>query len=269
MLVCCLPAFCLVASQDAMDAKNVVTYKAIKPRTSFTSSCSTTGEDSESLLERNQVLRRRHVWRELSLSNYIWAVHAIFFLFSLSFFLSVLQQRCPTEQQCAAQLSAYFRHVKVDPSDLAHLRKPPTQTKLRTTDGDWYTGGLEVFHQVLTCVNLIRQYTYFDYYSRLENRPLPFTDSNHTFRLHIGHCIDMLRQVVQCHGDVGIVTGSWVEGFPDPYPDFSTWHKCRKFQPLKDYTQEHLLKEEVVKTSEDLTIPKPPCESAGPHDICP
>lgn len=70
MLVCCLPAFCLVASQDAMDAKNVVTYKAIKPRTSFTSSCSTTGEDSESLLERNQVLRRRHVWRELILSNY-------------------------------------------------------------------------------------------------------------------------------------------------------------------------------------------------------
>jgi hypothetical protein len=79
----------------------------------------------------------------------------------------------------------------------------------------------------------------------------------------------MLRQVVQCHGDVGIVTGSWVEGFPDPYPDFSTWHKCRKFQPLKDYTQEHLLEEEVVKTSEDLTLPKPPCENAGPHDICP
>lgn len=79
----------------------------------------------------------------------------------------------------------------------------------------------------------------------------------------------MLRQVVQCQGDAGIVTSSWVEGFPDPYPDFNTWHKCRKFQPLNDYTQRHLLTEKVVKTSEDLILPRPPCENAGPRDICP
>ncbi|KAL4759405.1 uncharacterized protein BDW70DRAFT_169385 [Aspergillus foveolatus] len=188
-----------------MDAKNVVTYKAIKPQ-----------QASPARVQPQ-------------------AAHVIFFLFSLSFFFSGLQQRYPTEQHCAAQLSAYLRQIKVEPNDLTHLKEPPTQAKLRTTDGEWYTGGLEVFHKV-HCVS---------------------------------HCIDMLRQVVQCHGDVGIVAVSWVEGFPDPYPDFNTWHKCRKFQPLNDYTQQYLLTEKVVKTSEDLTLPRPPCENAGPQDICP
>ncbi|EAU30959.1 conserved hypothetical protein [Aspergillus terreus NIH2624] len=226
-----------------MDARNII-YKVIKPRRSLASSYSTTGEDSESLLEKKQVFQRRHSWWEISRSSYIWAAHTIFFLFSLSFFLSGLQQRYPTEQQCARQLSAYspaldaveyemvrfqgalldenpykVGQIKVGPSDLTHLKKPPTQAKLRSTDGEWYTGGLEVFHQ-LHCVNLIRQYTYLDYYSRPENRPPSFTDSNHTLRLHIDHCIDMLRQVVQCQGDAGIVTSSWVEGFPDPVSRF-------------------------------------------------
>ncbi|KAH8694008.1 hypothetical protein BGW36DRAFT_430031 [Talaromyces proteolyticus] len=283
-------------------------YQAIKPRLSLTDS-SSAGEDAEHLLEKEELYRRQNGRACLNSSIYVWTVHIILLLLSSSFFLQGIKQRYPTDQDCVAQLSAYspalgaveykmvrfqgallnkspykgapspeidaawdeivnMGQIKVHPDDLKHLQKPTTQAKLRTPDGEWYTGGLEVFHQ-LHCVNLIRQYTYLDYYHRPENRPPAFTDSNETLRLHIDHCIDMLRQVVQCQGDVGIVTSSWVAGFPDPYPDFNSWHKCRNFKPLNDYTQQHLLSGHITKTSEDLTLSRPPCEGAGPEEICP
>lgn len=92
--------------------------------------------------------------------------------------------------------------IKVDPRDMPRLKKPSTQAKYPDDEGGWYIGILEVTHQVpssllltsvqsligmkLHCVNLIRQYTYFDYYSRPENWPVAFGDKNHTLRLHIG-----------------------------------------------------------------------------------
>ena len=111
MLIFRPTAFCHRTTQDTMDARNII-YKVIKPRRSLASSYSTTGEDSESLLEKKQVFQRRHSWWEISRSSYIWAAHTIFFLFSLSFFLSGLQQRYPTEQQCARQLSAYCKSLR-------------------------------------------------------------------------------------------------------------------------------------------------------------
>ncbi|OAQ63373.1 hypothetical protein VFPPC_09228 [Pochonia chlamydosporia 170] len=71
--------------------------------------------------------------------------------------------------------------------------------------GGMYFVGIEVFHQ-LHCLNLVRQFTYRDYYNRAENKPEAFTDSEGILRKHVDHCIDMLRQAIICHGDAGIVT---------------------------------------------------------------
>ena len=53
------------------------------------------------------------------------------------------------------------------------------------------------------------------------------------------HCIEMLRQFVMCHADVGIVTSHWVEGRSRPYPDFSTAHRCRNFDVIHEWTEAH------------------------------
>lgn len=42
-----------------------------------------------------------------------------------------------------------------------------------------------------------------------------------------------------CIGDVGVVTFDWVEGLPNPYPDFNTWHQCRDFEKIFAWFDEH------------------------------
>ncbi|POR38201.1 Uncharacterized protein TPAR_01601 [Tolypocladium paradoxum] len=103
--------------------------------------------------------------------------------------------------------------------------------------GGKYFVGIEVFHH-LHCLNLLRMYTYRDYYDRPENRPAEFTDSEVILRKHVDHCIDMLRQALICHGDAGIVTYYWVKEY-GLYPDFSTQHKCRRLDNIIDWADRH------------------------------
>jgi len=60
-----------------------------------------------------------------------------------------------------------------------------------------------------------------DYYS---TRDYAWTyDRASSLRKHTDHCIDILRQVLMCNGDMGLVMFHWVSGIgPAPYPDFST-----------------------------------------------
>ncbi|RAK91965.1 hypothetical protein BO79DRAFT_214911 [Aspergillus costaricaensis CBS 115574] len=57
-------------------------------------------------------------------------------------------------------------NIQVSADDMLRIKKPLTQVKAPPHLGDGYVGGIEVFHQ-LHCVNLIRQYTYYDYYMSL------------------------------------------------------------------------------------------------------
>ncbi|KAL2011330.1 hypothetical protein VTN00DRAFT_4048 [Thermoascus crustaceus] len=263
--------------------------------------------DGEPLLEDNGESRTTGYSKRPSLC--LWILQFLILISSAGLFFSGLARRAPTDKECAAQLSAYspaieaveyetiklrgalhdqnpFRgppspaidaawqeilnmsEIKLDPRDMPLLKKPLTQAKYPDDEGGWYIGILEVTHQ-LHCVNLIRQYTYLDYYSRPENRPVAFGDKNQTLRLHIDHCIDMLRQVVQCNGDVGIVTSSWVKGHDGPYPDFSVWHKCRRWQPLMDYTVKHKVDHDLVMADDAFVLPHPPCQNATPEEVCP
>ena len=79
----------------------------------------------------------------------------------------------------------------------------------------------------------------------------------------------MLRQVIMCNGDVGVVTNSWVIEFDDAYPDFNSWHKCRKFEPLLEYHIRNRVGVEAKRRPEDPILPHPPCEGAARDAMCP
>lgn len=87
------------------------------------------------------------------------------------------------------------------------LRKPLTQASWSDVAGGGFVSSLEVFHQVrpprfshddkhmlalsntiqLHCLNMIRQWSYKDYYMQLgDEMPELFRASNKTIRLHIG-----------------------------------------------------------------------------------
>ncbi|KAJ5754098.1 uncharacterized protein N7511_008251 [Penicillium nucicola] len=97
---------------------------------------------------------------------------------------------------------------------------------------------IEVFHQ-LHCLNFLRKVIYADYYTRPENMPAEFMVGDDLFYNHIDHCIDFLRQVLMCAGDVTPVTSNWVLTHHSPHPDFNTMHKCRNFDRLLEFVEEN------------------------------
>ncbi|EFQ34290.1 hypothetical protein CGRA01v4_03887 [Colletotrichum graminicola] len=96
----------------------------------------------------------------------------------------------------------------------------------------------EFSHQ-LHCVNLLRKTTYFnfDYYR----------DTGFDFRgrdeqmiqTHVDHCIEIIRQFVMCHADVGLVASHWIAEANHPWPDFNTNKVCRDFEGILDWTLRH------------------------------
>ncbi|KAI0855148.1 hypothetical protein F4860DRAFT_54287 [Xylaria cubensis] len=95
----------------------------------------------------------------------------------------------------------------------------------------------EFTHQ-LHCVNLLRKASYFKYdYYKIHDPD--FGDKEETFKVHLDHCVEMLRQFVMCHADVTIVTAHWIEQRDRPWPDFNTKHVCRDFEKVLEWTNEH------------------------------
>jgi len=98
--------------------------------------------------------------------------------------------------------------------------------------GGGYMASVEINHQ-LHCLNFLRKALHRDYY---EFKTLEFTDHPHMVQIHLNHCIEMLRQSLMCHADVGVMAHRWVEHYPNPYPDFNVIHKCRNFEEVLQWT---------------------------------
>ncbi|KAK0125936.1 hypothetical protein ONS95_007560 [Cadophora gregata] len=128
------------------------------------------------------------------------------------------------------------------------LHKSLNYVQLSSEHGGEYLGNFEVYHQ-LHCLDLIRKYTYEDYYRHPDRLPLEFTDSNKTLRLHVDHCIDYLRQLIMCTGDVGIHTYFWRKDRDGPFPDFRVERKCRKWDVVADY---------AASARGNISVPKKP-----------
>lgn len=53
------------------------------------------------------------------------------------------------------------------------------------------------------------------------------------------HCIDLLRQVIMCHADVGLIVFDDMGPKSSPVPRFSTDHKCRNFTAITEWVNNH------------------------------
>ncbi|KAF3385022.1 hypothetical protein F1880_001844 [Penicillium rolfsii] len=107
----------------------------------------------------------------------------------------------------------------------------------------------DMYTHELHCLNFLRKATYPEYY----NKSHGFTDLPHVVRLHLDHCIELLRQFVVCQGDVGLYTFQWLEHYPTPYPKFSTWHQCRNTDSIEAW-----ITQGAVQTPANYTWPRLP-----------
>ncbi|KAL8626496.1 hypothetical protein Q9189_007809 [Teloschistes chrysophthalmus] len=133
------------------------------------------------------------------------------------------------------------------------LRAGKTTEAIRIPErfGGGFLASVEVQHHLHCVLNLTPTQNFLRkslfspayYHPPSPHASLEFTDPPSTIATHQAHCVEMLRQFVMCHADVGIITHRWVEGHPRPYPDFNTWHKCRDFEGVLAWTKERAMKE--------------------------
>ncbi|KAI0871724.1 hypothetical protein GGS24DRAFT_503467 [Hypoxylon argillaceum] len=130
--------------------------------------------------------------------------------------------------------------------------------RLGDANGGGMMATLEMFHQ-LHCLDLVRKFT-FHKYPYYKNTGGVFDKPIQAQKNHIDHCLEIIRQVIMCSGDTGLITFHWVAGNPVAYPDFNTWHSCRDPEEILALAKEREapMRQQVTKTQEIINMPTPP-----------
>ncbi|CAN9228071.1 unnamed protein product [Alternaria sp. RS040] len=98
---------------------------------------------------------------------------------------------------------------------------------------DAYIGRIDVFHQI-HCLNVLRKHLHFNYdYYYAEER------MNKYHELHTGHCVHILLQNIMCTGNVDVYPHFWADAQENAVPDFNINHKCRDFEAILKWHDEH------------------------------
>ncbi|KAK9771978.1 putative Cyclochlorotine biosynthesis protein O [Seiridium cardinale] len=87
---------------------------------------------------------------------------------------------------------------------------------------------IAMFHQ-LHCLKWLRQEFWAQEDAIETGRPRPVMAQRQE---HFDHCIDYLRQVIMCHGDITPITFEWNTELNTYLAHHSTEHVCRNFEAL-------------------------------------
>ncbi|KAG2059392.1 hypothetical protein BDR06DRAFT_949446 [Suillus hirtellus] len=133
----------------------------------------------------------------------------------------------------------------------------PSKVKYPPEYGGGFMVSMEAPHQ-LHCLNLLRKASWPKYYGPIDPS---FQDTPEVVRMHLDHCIEMLRENTMCNADVTMITWDWVQGHKIPYPNFNTRHQCRDFEKVLDWAVEHAVhipRSAVIRFEDTVDIPLPP-----------
>ncbi|KAG2148193.1 uncharacterized protein EDB93DRAFT_1103850 [Suillus bovinus] len=156
------------------------------------------------------------------------------------------------------ELSFEARPFSMTLEQLLRTGEKPHPAMARYPDeyGGGYMATVEVIHQ-LHCLNMLRRASWGDkhYYHG------DVHETGEKFRIHIDHCLDILRQFATCNGDVAMITYDWVEGRGVPFANFNAFHQCRNFEKVLDWVDEHRVpipKSEIARLDDNVNLPSLP-----------
>ncbi|KAF9554911.1 hypothetical protein CPC08DRAFT_821399 [Agrocybe pediades] len=159
------------------------------------------------------------------------------------------------------RISQAVKPTRLSRDDIVALGKNPDSPSLvrfPEEDGGGYMASIEVTHQ-LHCLNFLRKYTFHSHYETFD--PVFTAPKPDTFRKHLDHCVEIIRQNLMCSADVGMLTYEWVKGFSVPYPDFNTQHQCRNFEKILKWGMDnavHIPRNHVHRLPDTIDLPTPP-----------
>ncbi|KAK4445306.1 hypothetical protein QBC34DRAFT_306978, partial [Podospora aff. communis PSN243] len=137
----------------------------------------------------------------------------------------------PTQGRDAAWTELLqYSDVRLTAEELDNLDPTRKFEGVKLPDGG-YLGTLTVFHE-LHCVKHLRHFLYASHYF-----PDLTPDQIEARRIHLEHCIDLLRAGVMCRGDVAPLTMRWGHTQPKPLANFSSAHRCVNWESINDWAR--------------------------------
>ncbi|EME47022.1 hypothetical protein DOTSEDRAFT_50523 [Dothistroma septosporum NZE10] len=100
--------------------------------------------------------------------------------------------------------------------------------------GMGYIAGLEVLHE-LHCLEKLRHALLYGSVSTHQVRRHNASAAGDFADYHIDHCLNSLRQSVQCHGDLTPIPLRWWDSLGRPFTDSDQIHTCRNFTKIRDW----------------------------------
>ncbi|KAH8716933.1 hypothetical protein GQ44DRAFT_775691 [Phaeosphaeriaceae sp. PMI808] len=158
-------------------------------------------------------------------------------------------------------LGVNYRSVVIPMDEAEETGLRHDQVKISQQYGGGFPGNVEGLHH-LHCLNLLRKTLHWNYDHYRAKKEGAFENSEYIVRVHTTHCLDILRQVLMCNPDVGVLGQVWWqpenESKPMPFVDFNTKHRCRDYESIRVWAEEHQLPpEEQMDMSQFYEMPKP------------
>ncbi|KAK5657144.1 hypothetical protein OQA88_3201 [Cercophora sp. LCS_1] len=124
-----------------------------------------------------------------------------------------------------------YSDIKVSEQELGSFAAD--KTLVRLTDGSGTYAMLAVYHG-LHCVERMHHVLYTDHY-------YPNLTDAEAFLLkqHSEHCLDYLRQYVQCNADTTLLPMHWSDSGPTPSAVDNGNHQCVSWEGIEDWTSKH------------------------------
>ncbi|WEW55740.1 hypothetical protein PRK78_001173 [Emydomyces testavorans] len=131
---------------------------------------------------------------------------------------------------------------------------------------DAYLAQTEVFH-LLHCLDMLRKEISYEHYYFPKYGKTPDAEHN----AHISHCIDILAQSIKCTSSTDVILFNWVEGWDQPFPDFTNKHVCKDFDALLEYVNENSVPVKVFQAMKEppegyVRLPEPALAKASSSD---
>ncbi|KAK4079917.1 hypothetical protein Trihar35433_1022 [Trichoderma harzianum] len=109
-----------------------------------------------------------------------------------------------------------------------------TEEAVRLDDGR-YLATFEYTHQLHCLYNLFRA-SYMDSYP---DEKASYDENPQEWHGRVDHCIEILRQKLECDRDTGLVLYDWVKGRKAPTANFNVARMCYDWEPVEKWAQSH------------------------------
>ncbi|KAK1759778.1 hypothetical protein QBC47DRAFT_338200 [Echria macrotheca] len=151
--------------------------------------------------------------------------------------------------------------IAISRADILRLNKNPSDAaRFPSSWGygpdDGYIAKIDVFHQI-HCLNTLRKHLVFNYPYYFPPSSSSSSSSHQFAELHVSHCVETLLENLMCTANVDLYTHFWMDAQEHAFPDFNIDHKCRDFDAVLAFQEEHSVPVEKfaeVRRPEDYEV---------------